>query len=417
MIAGTCKCADEENSRRLSRSSIRVISSLASSVLPVIVSHPVWTLPTSLVSDFKGKDTLQDLNTFKHRIDNTEKTSKHYHQGTSAEAINSNAIVIGSLMSFICALARAMGAEITVHMPIILFPLLERASAIGNHSYVQSYARMYLGMITKSAGYEKMADLIVENFDYLLDLISRKLQRHVKERSPMDRSLLGVIDVLFQFVAQQGDERDELEKQKSTLFSQISLVAHMLNSLFCCVDLQFTSGATQSHLMDIVRIFKSINAFMDSSISIQIADCKFDTDLATAQGTEEWLRRLDFELDIGPFGHAEDDDFEEEICTGDEPEFHGTGFNDNDDNDNSTFAKEIVTINCILSRCSYFMYNVDLQIQISCCDIVLSGFQSLGKIGSFRKVNPNNGLRNISHYFSVAQYLTPFFYYTSDEIR
>jgi len=387
MIAGICKWNEEENSTRLSRSSIRVISSLASSVLPVIVSHPVWTLPTSFVCEFTAKHTSQNMKSWKHRIDNKEITSKHYRHGTSAEVLNSNAIVIGSLMSFINAFSRAMGAEITAHMPIILFPLLERASPIGNHSYVQSYARMYLGTITKSAGYEKIADLIVENFDYMLDLISRKLQRHAKERSPVDRSLLGVIDVLFWLVAQQGDEPDKLEKQTSTLLSQISMVAHMLNSFLCCVDLQFTPGATQGHLMDIVRIFKSINAFMDSSISNQIDDCRFDTDHATAQSTEEWLRRLDFELGIGPFGHTEDDDFEEEeISNSDEPEFHGTGCNDNDDNDIPSFAKEIVAINCILSRCSYFMYNANLQIQISCCDIILSGFQSLGKIGSFRKM-------------------------------
>ncbi len=394
MLAGICKWNEKEKSTRLSKRSISVLSSLASSVLPVIVSHPVWTLPTSFVSNVKETDMLQT--TLNHFIDKKEKTTKDSYQGTSVVVMNTNAIVIGSLMSFISAFSQALETEITVHMPIILFPHLERASPIENHSYVQSYAQMYLGMVSKSAGYENIADLLVKNFDYMLDLISRKLQRHAKERSAVDRSLLGVIGVLFHLVTRQDDECDRLEKVTSAI-SHISLVDHMFNSLLRCVDLQFTSGATQGHLMDIVRIFKSINSFMDSSISIQIKDCAIDTDRATVRSTEEWLRRLDFELDIGPCGHAEDDDFEEEERSlGDEPEFHGTGSTENDDNGSSTFTKEIVAINCIISRCGYFMYNADLRIQISCCDIILLGFQSLGKIGSFRKVRSYSDLRDAS---------------------
>ena len=67
---------------------------------------------------------------------------------------------------------------------------------------------------------------------------------------------------------------------------------------------------------------------------------------------------------------------------------------DTDDQEETDFLQEISSINSILSRCCYLLCYDDLRIQVVCCETILSGFQSLGKIGSFRRQSKGEAANN-----------------------
>lgn len=391
---------------KISKGTKLILSSLASSVLPVIVSGPLWTLTTSLdgrmTDTYTKSPSLFHSHSIVRRAGDSGLCSNGLGVSPSATIMNGNAGVICSLMGFICGFSKALGNDMRVHLAIILFPLLERASPVGNHSYVQRAAIKSLEQISISTGFSDIFSLISHNFDYLLDLISLRLRKHAKERIPIARSLVGVVEVILQSVAlcekvNTGLEIDEdADIPLAFTSSHVAMVGHMLN---CLLSASYWQNDDKASSLDMVRVFRSINAFMDSSIAIQISSSiapRFKVLEEGEDNKEDWLRRLDFALDMRSAGFTEGGSDEEEPFIEESPndvndgEPACDGANAPNDEEDASFAHEIGAINCILSRCCYLLCNADLQIQVMCCDTILSGFQSLGKVGAFRKVRPFN---------------------------
>jgi len=316
--------------------------------------------------------------------------------------MNSNAILISTLMGFLCQLARALGDSVKLQLPTILFPLLERASPIGNHSYVQRAAFACLWKISRSVGYRNISCLLASNFDYLVDILSLRLCKHAREQSALERSLFGVVNVILQSaISRVRPASSDVENGDEPLFmGHVAMVEHMLNCLLGHFDRQSYNMDNLS-LFDTVSVFRSMNTFMDASIDVFISNNK---DGAAPIIPEEdnddgcFLRRLDFELSIESTGCSEDIDsnddifgqqapYEEGDPTKQAPPFPNSDHSSNNDeaDETSDFVQEICAINGILSRCCYLLCNADLRIQVLCCETILSGFRSLGKVGSFRK--------------------------------
>ena len=86
-------------------------------------------------------------------------------EDNSTTVMNANAILHCALLGFICQFARVLGQDIKLHLPIILLPLLEKASHIGNHSYVQNLAVSSLLVVSKAASCSDMYSFVATNFD------------------------------------------------------------------------------------------------------------------------------------------------------------------------------------------------------------------------------------------------------------
>lgn len=360
-----------------SKSTMNIFSSLASSVLPVIVSDPLWTLPTTSGAQQKASDTTTQ----------------------SATIINGNAILVSLLMDIIRQFINVLGGDnMKLHLPIILFPLLERASPICNHSSVQRAAFVTLWDISESIVCDNISSLLASNSDYLVDAISLRLTKCAREQAPMERSLAGVVDVILQSIVYRGDPSSDEKKNSPPGVGHVSMVAHLLNCLLTHVDRQSHTTAHTMNIQDIVRVFWSMITFMSSSIDSYIHINSTDTkpEMGGTNDNDYWLQRLDVELNIES---AIDDDTTDDIFqeVENEPIDEASSVVPNSDNQEETdFIQEIASIDCILTRCCYLLCHADLQIQVMCCGTILSGFQSLGKIGSFRKkargVSANNPL-------------------------
>ena len=388
--AGLCVFATEllrglhpSDDARKSKSSLNILSSLASSVLPVVVSEPLWTLPTTLGNRVSSSSYSQA----QQMRDNSNNDTTR-----SVTIMNSNAIMVSALMGLICQFTHehALGDSMMLHLPTILFPLLERASPIGNHSSVQRAAFSSLWDVSLAIGYSDISSLLASNFDYLVDAISLRLKKYAREQSPMERSLLGVVDVILQSLVHHGRSDSSLEQSGVALAAgHVAMIGHLLKCLLSHFDRQ--SYMTNLSLFDTVGVFRSMGIFMETSIDFYIYNHRTEVEVKSPEtGVDEWFQRLDFELDIGSGGYH-DDELKDDMFSEIEPTDEGEPLNEadlqqsSDDQGDTDFVHEIAAINSILSRCSYLLCYADLQIQVLCCETMQSGLRSLGKIGAFRK--------------------------------
>jgi len=347
---------------KISKSTLHIFSSLASSVLPVIVSDPLWTLPTT--SD-------------EHRT----RANKGLDADQSVTMMNGNAILVSLLMGFIRQFTHVLGGEnMKLQLPIVLFPLLERSSPVGNHSVVQRAAIQSLQEITLSIGYNDISSLLASNFDYLVDAISLRLSKYTKEQAPMERSLAGVVDVILQSIVYHGGPASDISN------GNVSMIGHLLDCLLKLFDRQ--RYTTSLNMFDMARVFWSMDAFMGSSIDSYIRKNNATLKTLEEEKTDDdhWFQRLDVELNVESAAYYADGgtdkafDEEQEITIDDNNSTEATPLLD--DQDETDFMQEVSSINSILSRCCYLLCYADLQVQVLCCGTILSGFQSLGKIGS-----------------------------------
>ncbi|KAL7531629.1 hypothetical protein ACHAXR_009215 [Thalassiosira sp. AJA248-18] len=385
LLRGMCGLGNDKKSPNLSKSNLHILSSLASSVLPVIVSGPLWTLPTSLGmhTGTSSSDTSALANGAQTdgQLKFDRLRSKGMTSAQSATIMNSNAILISVLMGFICQFTNALGDKIRLHLPTILFPLLERASPIGNHSFVQRAAFATLWEISVSVGCKDISSLLAFNFDYLVDIISLRLRKCAREQTPMERSLMGVVDVILRSLVHHGGATSNARDGEMPLASgHVTMVGHMLKCILSHFDRQ--SYMNNLSVFDTVSVFRSMGTFMDASIEIYISN-KADAALKTPETeVHDWFQRLDFELDMGSAGYTDDNDSNEmfgelDNNEGNEPTDEVPQVQDSPDDQGETdFVHEIESIDAATSSV--------MQISKS-NETMLSGFQSLGKIGSFRR--------------------------------
>ena len=382
LVKGIRKVRSSSSSEQLSKSTLHIFSTLASSVLPVLVSEPLWILPTVL-----------DVNQADANFGNTQsdKTFTAIRESDrSVTIMNSNAILISVVLGFIRQVTLLLGTSMTLHLPTVLFPILERSSSLGNHPSVQRTSITTLQEITLVLGYNDITSLIATNFDYLVDIISLKLRTCARDHVSMERSLVGVIDVILRSaVYHDGSTGDSGSAMTSD--NQVSLAGHMLNCILKHMDQQ--SCITNLSILDITRVFRSMITFMDSSIATKHNSLVIDTTMDALEDEDYWLRRLDIELTIDTAGYeyANDDEYNNDDqmnnAIEESPEVspvNNSRLSSQNDKEKD-FVHEIASINTILARCCYLLCYSDIQIQVLCCETIMAGFHSLGMVGTIRR--------------------------------
>ena len=344
----------------------KVLSSLASSIFPLIISEPLWTMSTTLDSEVHDSNLLNNLKGF--QVTSLNRAEDSSVGGITTMNSNANAVLLCFLMDIICQFAKVLDQEIKVHLPIILLPLLVRASSIGNHSSVQNLAVSTLGVISKSAACSDMYSFIGVNFDYILDAVSIRIRKHAKERSRMSRSMMGVINLVLQSTVRHG----------SVLTSHLSMVDYMLTCLLNYFDRQYDAFRSQQDYLDTVRVFRAIISFVDESITDEAGNVHFKT---LTDHNVNVFQRLDDELSLG-FVSYSGETFDE--FTTEEVGHDNVTDDLSADNMSSKHTKEIHTVNAVLARCSYIVCSENLKIQVFGCETILAGFRSLWKIGDLR---------------------------------
>jgi len=376
-----------------STTSMHIFSSLASSVLPLIVSDALWTLPTVIDTGSLNGQLVE--NGTSGRLQSGDATSKGQFVHQSASTMNSNAVLISVMMGVIREFTRVLGGNMRFHLPILLFPILERASPIGNHSTVQSAAIAILQDITGSIGCTDISSLIASNFDYLVDVLSLRFRKYGVGKMTMERSCVGVVDLILRSAIHNGSPTVSMTESSGNVpvaIGHVSMASNLLNSLLSYLDRQ--PPMTNLSVLDAARVLQSMCTFMDSSIDVHFSK---STPVILEVEDCDPFQRLDFDLYAESTGHACDDCFDDDITAlqptmndNTEPTDETLLRDDSqnlreNDRDETICIQEVNAVNTILSRCCYLLCYSNLQIQVICCETIRSGFHSLGKIGSLQK--------------------------------
>ena len=87
------------------------------------------------------------------------------------------------------------------------------------------------------------------------------------------------------------------------------MVDHMLICLLNYFDRQYDVSMSQQNYLDTVCVFRSIISFVDESIIEQTGNITpFMALESNYQEGNDWLQRLDDELQLGPTGNSESDE-------------------------------------------------------------------------------------------------------------
>ena len=405
LLRGLCGTDEGDRPPTLSKSNLRVLSSLASSVLPVVVGAPLWTLPTSS----REVPAREHQTAVREAKDGGLRNNSHnVMEAPNSTILQSNAALLCSFMEFLCQCTQALGGDsMQCHLPLVLFPLLERASPVGNHSSVQRAAYASLWKISATLGHRDISSLLASNLDYLVDAISLTLGRCAREQGFMDRSFVGVVNVVLQSAVKYGgipaatSMVENGTASRPVFLDHMAMVGHMLKCLLTHFDQQ--SYMSNVSVFDTVSVFCSMVTFIEASVDTYITNNNSASTVMPKEekGDDWYLMRLDFELNMESTGFAEDDDANEDAfeelernaevdSASGAPPFDGEDLTQEDENEGKAEGKDFfvqgtVAINSILSRCTYLLLCADLRIQVLCCETLLCGFRSLGKVGDFRK--------------------------------
>ena len=335
----------------------RVLSSLVSAVLPVAVSHPLWTLPTILPDEVSAGTLSRCISDKSH----------------STDTMRMNSVLVCLLMDFVSSSAECLGEDMRLNMSTVLLPLLEKASAIGNHSSVQTCSFETISSVALSSGYLDIFSLLRNNLDYIMDHISLKLRRHSKERSPASRSLMGVIEVVLRCIV-RNDTVDQ---------SHVPIIGHVLTCVLNHFDRLNNPALSQIQSLDTLCVFQSINIFMESSIEARTKSSLQNSSNKSDQHKSSNNRIGGFELETKQT-QVEVDDESPSIRNNDDDDSNPKMVTrSSNDNDATNFTHEIAAINGVCKRCIYLICHPDLRMKVLSIDTLLSGFRSLGKIGAY----------------------------------
>ena len=404
---------------------MKVLQALATSILPIISSSPLWTLPTTSTEatrmrfnlaelphpgDSRENDILRSFfqtsssdlisvhGNFQRSLYIGEETKNVFEPEIIAPALGSNAIVLGYLMDIVGNVSRLLGMDMASFLPTILFPILEKTSTSANHHHVQQCAVKTLGQIAQATGAASVSLLIYKNLDYLLESMSSKLyglgglpyRRRAKQEFPV--SLPGVLELLLSSATKEIKLGHSISaKGKMKMKSRIIFLQDVVNSLVTHFDSILSTSVDygQTELATMLGMAESFNASAKFLLSIVRSLHHIEHDppkLTTEHNGKPWMDIL-----VQFHQGAQEDSRGDEIGLPDRlsakegfKRHHSlkdacydkveevanssvTMTNNTSDADVEYITGNISVVNEIISRCCFFISTEDLRIQVSSC--------------------------------------------------
>ncbi|CAG8520502.1 12343_t:CDS:2 [Ambispora leptoticha] len=204
---------------------------------------------------------------------------------------NFNILITNCLiLEGIANIANILRRKFRVELIYALYPILEKYNRENSHIMVHEVARIALYHIAINCGYNSSKDLVLENVDYLINAISRKLNR-IKFHPETTKVLIAMINVvgsnILPFLTDSIEEIFDAIDQyhmNEVLLSQLANVLYVLIKVIAddyneknggesdekqqSVNNNITAGSSTSKIKDfhsdedIVGISREINEFV-----------------------------------------------------------------------------------------------------------------------------------------------------------
>lgn len=374
-------CTSRENRRRARR-----LHSLAGAILPVVTSDPLWNFPTILD---EASQVSSSENVAKELQDRKVDRSMGPSVSASASALKGNAALVCSLIGIVTSIVSLMGSDAESFLPMILYPLCEKASAL-NHSQVQHSASSSLRQVAVACGLHSTRALIRRNFDYLCGAMLAKLRLpgggQGGDPSGFPQTMASILLIVLRTAeATEGFSDLPIERsiEDKSCIPYVIVVVKTLVSAFdrSLIDMTRNEQLQASAAMGLTQVFDASLSFIASTFGISLRH-GMKREAKGSDASEEWVRLLEPFRRTGDYEHsgisAVKEGFEkirqetrdEMIETRSCPLIDIT-------NDELDFT------NIVLTRCSFFLSSPSLHVQVASIISMQHAFVLLGYVSTY----------------------------------
>lgn len=322
----------------------KCIDSLLSSVLPVLVSSPLWDLPC--VDDplllNKGKQS-------------------------AAPALRGNSLFRFYLLDILPAFfSSSERKRVEVALPIIIHPILETLGYI-QVPLVRSMATFVLTSIAHFCEYSSATDLLLGSFDIVVTSILGKLRVTRRKCDAFGEVMLeilrevGTATAILRIASMHEMNHERDLRFHSRFLSREELVAVVLERIDRFV---FEISKEETYLLVVISFYRAV-------IETYLAGVESMPNMVTSVSIREpWLQTLSY------FLVDQSELIQELTCDVDD-----SGKNTMTD-DTSCFKNDINLVSQMMFRCCYFLSYASLKVQINSCCALSAGFEFLGIISN-----------------------------------
>lgn len=327
----------------------RVLQSLSSSLLPLLINSSLWNLPTL----FRAKDDDRHL--------------------LSPLSLYANACVSVLLLEFLSPSCEFLKQDIGKYILTLLYPIVEKA-CLRNIPMIQRSALHVISVIANACGFSDFSAFLRQEFNTLMACMSGRL------RLPGGPQLQGDLD-LENTVAVLSSSRWVLENairniQDVTSWSDRASTSSMINLMSLLVDrfdhLFLRKLVSEKDFIEITLVYKSTFAyFLTIFGSSNDTVYSYRTKNPEDRSRLEWLDTLTFfrKSSMGDFCKIN----QEERNSDTEASVRKKA----SDKTLDVSMTEIDFASKLITRSSYFLSHESLGVRISACDSLTSGFRFL----------------------------------------
>jgi hypothetical protein len=355
----------------------RILSDLATSILPIVISSPLYDLPTFPshqvveVAKQKQKVTTSQAGSLV-ALDNS-----HGHVVSSA-ALRGNASVSFYLLGIIGTFFDLLGRAGHSFLPLVVYPVLEN---IGSRSVSlnQDMALFVLETLAASCEYKDTTDLLTDNMDNLMGTLMGRIRvsggRSLGKTESDDGTITVVSTVTAMLRIATGSSNNTPQvRERSFSPSMLSYMEELVTALVARFDNQAATSVNQRDAVTaFVQLFDAALTHVD--FWYEFIETKNPVNLSAMldSSKEPWLALLD------PFRVDEEN--------GLSPEEGFELYRDQDDRDKASgipdqlvSTSEIDFVKRITSRCCFLLSHPSLIVQIQSCTALVRGFSFLGAV-------------------------------------
>jgi hypothetical protein len=365
----------------------RILSDLASSILPIVISSPLYDLPT--YPSHQGAEVVNEKGTTS-QVGSLVALDKARDHGVLSAALRGNASVSFYLLGVTGTMFDLLGRTGHSFLPLVLYPVLKN---IGSRNILlnQDMAFHVLESLVTSCEYENMTDLLTDNMDNLMGTLMGRIRlsggRALGKTESDDETITVVSTVTAMLRIAAGSNGNTQVCERSFSPSMLSYMEELVTALIARFDHQAAKSANQRDTVTtFVQLFDSALTHMDCWYEYIEAKTPVNSSTVSESSKEAWLALLDpFRIDKEK-GLSPEEGFELYRDQHVEEKGPAIGFQ-------LVSASEIEFVKRIISRCCFLLSHPSLTSQIQSCAALIRGFRFLGAVarGACPDVDEPNG--------------------------
>ena len=394
---------NEVESSKSARKKLKYLSSLATSILPIIVSAPLWNLPVSLPDESDKGNDLEVIDAIYTR------TLPLSSEAFTSAALRGNAYFLCGLVQLVTSTIGLLQKEAIPLIPVMLPPLLEHATTTKVPSVMEE-AQTALECIACSVGYKSLACMVDQNMGVVAGAMLATLRLPGGKASLASGTapaeifkVAHTIRSVLQLVLRQSNERN-IAGDKDSLHNDVSSYSYLLELVMTLTeryDCLASKNAFQSDTtIAIVGVYEAAFRFLIQSYKAEETAARVAKEQQRQATSQPWLERLNaFRiLQVDEDYSNSGDDLETKSPKEGFEAYHNKLEKDQvvEEEEEAPISEESTNrlvgnhethfVAMLVSRCTFFFSNASLRLQVESCAAMAEGFRFLAIVALLCKV-------------------------------